>query len=200
MPGTAVFMTGDPHGTPPALLHNLKHNKVLHEQVVSAHHRSRRTCRTCRRDERVDGEGARQGFFRVVARYGFMEQRRRPGAARAAAGSGVPIDRDTTYFLGRETLIASGGSRDGMWREKLFAYHVAQRAQRDRLLPAAAEPRGGAGGAGRALSSHDYWIPSRSFATSCRLAVDVDVLAAREQVRKQRWTRLGLRRPWLPAH
>jgi KUP system potassium uptake protein len=122
VPGTAVFMTSTPDGVPHALLHNLKHNKVLHERVilltvkiedfpyVDEHHRTL-----------FDDLG--QGFFRLVIRYGFMEDPDVPAALDKVKNCGADFRMmDTSFFLARQTLLPS--SRPGMaiWREKLFAW------------------------------------------------------------------------------
>jgi KUP system potassium uptake protein len=122
VPGTAVFMTSTPDGVPHALLHNLKHNKVLHERVVLL---------TVKIEDvpyvgtvkRVWFEDIGQGFYRLVIRYGFMEDPDVPAALKFATGCGPMFKMmDTSFFLARQTLIAS--SRPGMaiWREKLFAW------------------------------------------------------------------------------
>jgi KUP system potassium uptake protein len=122
VPGTAVFLSGDPTGTPLALLHNLKHNKAVHQRTV---------CLTLLTEDvpyvpdaqRFTVKMLDQGFFRAVARYGFMEQPDVPALLEQMRSSGVPIDRsDLSYFVGREQLIARGGSGMGKWREILFAY------------------------------------------------------------------------------
>jgi KUP system potassium uptake protein len=122
VPGTAVFMTGDPAGTPIALLHNIKHNKVVHEQTVLL------TVLTedvpyVNNDERVTIKPLDQGFCRVVTRYGFMEIPDVPALLEKVHFKGVPIDlTQVSYFMGREQLIATGGSGMGRWREAVFAY------------------------------------------------------------------------------
>ncbi len=121
VPGTAIFMTGSGAGVPPTLLHNLQHNKVLHARVVLL------TVTTedvphVPVDRRITVEPLSEGFFRLVLRYGFMEEPNVPDAITEARAKGLPIDKDDiTYFLGRETLLAT--SRPGMapWRERLFA-------------------------------------------------------------------------------
>ena len=120
--GTAVFMTTARDGVPHALLHNLKHNKVLHERVI--------LLTVLIEDvpyvdlgKRAESMDLGQGFFRVVVRYGFMEEPDVPGAL-AGLGSCGPQFRmmDTSFFLARQTLLSS--SRPGMaiWREKLFGW------------------------------------------------------------------------------
>jgi KUP system potassium uptake protein len=120
--GTAVFMNGTASRTPPAMLHNLEHNKVLHERVVFVTAKTRQVPHVDA-DERFEIENLGQGLYRVKVYYGFMDQPNIPAALSAAAGIGLPrMDpSDTTYFLGRETIISS--SRRGMasWRERLFA-------------------------------------------------------------------------------
>jgi KUP system potassium uptake protein len=120
VPGTAVFMTGQPRGTPPALAHNLRYNKVLHEYVVMLMVTTQPVPHV-RDDERVTVRGLGLGIFEVVVRYGFMEDPNVPEALALAGGQGLAIDAtDVTYFLGRETLIVT--ERPGMarWREQLF--------------------------------------------------------------------------------
>ncbi|MCC6766772.1 MAG: potassium transporter Kup [Deltaproteobacteria bacterium] len=120
--GTAVFMTQDAEGTPMALLHQLKHNQVLHEQVVLL------TIVTLNEptvpdDQRVQVAQLHAGFWRVIARYGFMETPNVPEVMTLAAGQGLAIYRGrTSYFLGRETFIATGRSNMPRWRRVLFAF------------------------------------------------------------------------------
>ncbi len=122
VPGTAVFMTSTPDGVPHALLHNLKHNKVLHERVVLLTVKIE-DVPYVHTGKRVWYEDIGQGFYRLIIRYGFMEDPDVPAALKFATGCG-PIFKmmDTSFFLARQTLIAS--SRPGMaiWREKLFAW------------------------------------------------------------------------------
>jgi KUP system potassium uptake protein len=121
VPGTAVFLTAQPRGTtPPALFHNLRYNKVLHEHVVVL------TVATSpvpyvRYGERVDVESVGTGLSAVRVQYGFMEDPNVPEALEAAKNEGVPIDlEDITYFLGRETIIVTDHPGMAKWREKLF--------------------------------------------------------------------------------
>ncbi|WP_404713379.1 potassium transporter Kup [Sphingomonas sp. MMS24-J13] len=122
VPGTAVFMTSTPDGVPHALLHNLKHNKVLHERVVLLTVKIE-DVPYVQTGKRVWYEDIGQGFYRLVIRYGFMEDPDVPAALKFATGCGPTFKMmDTSFFLARQTLIAS--SRPGMaiWREKLFAW------------------------------------------------------------------------------
>jgi KUP system potassium uptake protein len=120
VPGTAVFMTAQPTGTPPALAHNLRHNKVLHEHVVVL------TVSTAQQphvapDQRVSVEPLGHDLFNVRVQYGFMEDPDVPEALRQAREQGVPIDaEDLTFFLGRETIIVTRRKGMAIWREKLF--------------------------------------------------------------------------------
>jgi KUP system potassium uptake protein len=120
VPGTAVFMTAQPRGVPPALVHNLRHNKMLHEHVVLL------TVGTAPvphapADQRVSVTALGQGLFVVRLLYGFMEDPHVPRALLSAQGEGLTIDTDDiTYFLGRETLLVTGRRGMALWREKLF--------------------------------------------------------------------------------
>ena len=122
VPGTAVFMTSTPDGVPHALLHNLKHNKVLHERVILLTVKIE-DVPFVNLTKRLQLDDIGQGFYRMVARYGFMEEPDVPGALQLATECGPKFKMmDTSFFLARQTLIAS--SRPGMaiWREKLFAW------------------------------------------------------------------------------
>ncbi|HEX7088936.1 MAG TPA: potassium transporter Kup [Longimicrobiales bacterium] len=122
VPGTAVYMYSNPQGTPPALLHNLKHNKVLHERVVFLMVETEEVP-FVRAEERATVEHLADGIYHVILHYGFMEDVDVPKALAAIRRDGLEFrPLETTYFLGRETLIASR-RQPGMavWREKLFA-------------------------------------------------------------------------------
>jgi KUP system potassium uptake protein len=121
VPGTAVFMTGDPEGTPHAMLHNLKHNHVVHEQVILLTVDTARAPYLMAR-ERLDVQPLGQGFCRMVVHYGFMQDPNVPRALALASSETFPIDpMTTTYFVGREKLIPAGRSGMARWRERLFA-------------------------------------------------------------------------------
>ena len=120
--GTAVFMSGNPDGTPLALLHNLKHNKVLHARVVLL---NITTADTPHMDaaERVRVEELEAGFWRVLARYGFMEEPNVPQLLAACAAQGLAIKpMETTFFLSRETIVSTPKPGMVQWRERLFAF------------------------------------------------------------------------------
>ena len=121
--GTAVFMTTSSEGIPHSLLHNLKHNKVLHERVLLLTVRIEDVpfVDEARRFELAD---LSNGFFRLIVRYGFMEEIDVPFALARVERCGPQIKMmDTSFFLARQTLVASP-ARPGMamWREKLFAW------------------------------------------------------------------------------
>jgi len=122
VPGTAVFMTTSRDGVPHALLHNLKHNKVLHERVILLTV-SIEDVPFVVANKRIEFEEMGQGFFRVVVHYGFMQEPDVPAALAAVTQCGPQFKMmDTSFFLARQTLLAS--SRPGMaiWREKLFSW------------------------------------------------------------------------------
>ena len=122
VPGTAVFMTSTVEGVPHALLHNLKHNKVLHERVILL------TVKIpgvpfVDPDKRCQMDDLGQGFHRLILKFGFMEEPDVPAALAEITTCGPPIKMmETSFFLARQTLLPS--SRPGMaiWREKLFAW------------------------------------------------------------------------------
>ena len=120
VPGTAVFMTGQAKGTPPALAHNFRHNKVLHHQVVTLMVTTKPVPHVPPSDQ-VEVRPLGNGMFEVVVRYGFMEDPNVPHALSLAAAHGLELDEgDVTYFLGRETLIVTNAPGMALWRERLF--------------------------------------------------------------------------------
>jgi len=122
VPGTAVFMTSSALGVPHALLHNLKHNKVLHERVILLTVRIQ-DVPYVPVEKRAETMDYTAGFYRVVLNYGFMEEVNVPAELTKLETCGPTCKMmDTSFFLARQTLIAS--SRPGMaiWREKLFAW------------------------------------------------------------------------------
>ena len=118
--GTAVFMTAQPTGTPPALVHNLRYNKVLHDHVVIL------TVSTASRPyvppkDQVAVEPLGQGIYNVRLQYGFMQDPDVPGALMGAIKLGLELDPgDVTFFLGRETIIVAKRQGMAVWRERLF--------------------------------------------------------------------------------
>jgi len=122
VPGTAVFMTVSPEGTPSALLHHVKHTHVLYEKVMLLSIRTLDipNVPTCDR-LKIDDLG--QGFYRLLANYGYMEKPSIPEIMNIAAAMGYPTDpAATTYFLGKETLLTSGTAKMARWRKALFAF------------------------------------------------------------------------------
>jgi KUP system potassium uptake protein len=121
VPGTAVFMTPNADHVPHALLHNLKHNKVLHERMVIATVSSLPVPRIDDA-QRVRVERLSERFYRIAIDFGFMEQPDVPAALALAAPQGLTFDAMTTsYFLGRETVVPEAGGRMPYWREAIFA-------------------------------------------------------------------------------
>jgi KUP system potassium uptake protein len=122
VPGTAVFMSSSVSGVPHALLHNLKHNKVLHERVVFL------TIRTediplVSASERIQVAHLGTGFWQIQARYGFLETPDIPYVLEEGGEDcGLIFESmDTSYFLSRETLIASRHPGMPLWRVRLFS-------------------------------------------------------------------------------
>jgi KUP system potassium uptake protein len=123
VPGTAVFMTSVVDGTPNVLLHHWKHNKVLHDQVILLSVITERVP-VVDREERVELEDLGSGFWKLVARYGFMEDPDIPALLRSCQKAGGPRFRaaETSYYLGRETLLTSGKAPMMRWRKRVFAF------------------------------------------------------------------------------
>ncbi|MBS1145552.1 MAG: potassium transporter Kup [Proteobacteria bacterium] len=118
--GTAVFLNADPTGVPHALLHNLMHNKVLHERVVLLSVQFFDVPYVPDID-RVEVRSLRENFWSVVIHYGFKDDPNVPGALERCAVFGLEFSAlETSYFIGRETLIPRLGSEMAFWREKIF--------------------------------------------------------------------------------
>ena len=118
--GTAVFMTAQTRGTPPALVHNLRYNKVLHQHVIVLTVVTTQTPQVPS-DKRLTIQFLGHGLFHVRVQYGFMEDPNVPDALRQARAQGVELDaEDITYFLGRETIIVTRRPGMAIWRENLF--------------------------------------------------------------------------------
>jgi KUP system potassium uptake protein len=119
--GTAIFMTSAKDGVPPALLHNLKHNQVLHERVVLVTVQTTDTP-TVNDMERLYLHRMQKGFMRLIIRYGFMESPDIPGALELCKGHGERFDMmETTFYLSRETIVPSMARGMLPWRARLFA-------------------------------------------------------------------------------
>ncbi len=123
VPGTAVFLTANQDAVPHALLHNLKHNKVLHERNVLLTAEILESP-VADAEERIRVEPMGGDFYRLELRFGFAEDPNIPLALSMCARGGLPFDMmDTTFFLSRENVVADK-RRPGMalWRDKLFAF------------------------------------------------------------------------------
>jgi KUP system potassium uptake protein len=121
VPGTAVFMNGTASRTPAALLHNLEHNKVLHERVFFVTVKTQQVPHVDAA-QRVEVENFGSGLFRIKLYYGYMEDPDIPEALRHGPTPELRLDpAETTFFLGRETIIASKRPGMALWREKLFS-------------------------------------------------------------------------------
>ena len=120
VPGTALFMTPNAEGVPHAMLHNLKHNKVLHEKVVILTVKFLDFPHT-NQEERVNVEALPYEFYRVTVRYGFKDEPDLPRDLVLCSKYGLTIDAmDTSYFIGKESLIASNKTGMSIWRKKIF--------------------------------------------------------------------------------
>jgi len=138
VPGTAVFMHRSSDAVPSALLHSLKHYKALHQQVIFLTIQTEEVSHLAG-EERMTLEELGEGLYRLTARYGYMEEPDVPALLARAAERGLRVpEMDTTYFLGRETLIVTERpSGMATWREKLFAWMMrnAESAARFFRLP-----------------------------------------------------------------
>ena len=122
VPGTAVFMTSSASGVPHALLHNLKHNKVLHERIFLLTVKIE-DVPFVQGEGRVETKDYGNGFYRIIVRYGFMEEVNVPAELTAIKTCGDATKMmDTSFFLSRQTLLVSAKPGMSIWREKLFAW------------------------------------------------------------------------------
>ena len=120
VPGTAVFLTSDSKGAPVVLLHHLKHNKALHEQVVLLSITASNVP-TVPREERITVASLNHGFWRVTARFGFMESPDVPAVLAQCAAQGIVArPMETSYYLGHERLLPTGSTKMAGWRKRLF--------------------------------------------------------------------------------
>jgi KUP system potassium uptake protein len=121
VPGTAVFLTTATEGVPHALLHNLNHNKVLHERIVLLTVTTEEVPHVPD-EERVDVTPLSGDFFRVVVKYGFKDEPDIPVALELAKPQGLEFKMmETSFFLSRQTLVPKLGKDMALWREKIFA-------------------------------------------------------------------------------
>ena len=120
VPGTAVFLTGDPYAAPTSLMHNLKHNRVLHERNILLNIKTEDTPRVPRHD-RVQVEKISDGFIRVIARYGFMESPSVPKIFEHCRRRDLNVDFPaTSFFLSRRSLKPTSKTPMPHWQEWLF--------------------------------------------------------------------------------
>ncbi|MGB7656306.1 MAG: potassium transporter Kup [Novosphingobium sp.] len=128
VPGTAIFMASTASGVPSALLHNIKHNKVLHERVVILTV-AIQDVPYVKEERRCSVKDLGQGFFRITLRFGFLEETDVPAMLNRADMCGGPFEMmKTSFFLSRQTLIASSKPGMAIWREKLFAWMLRNAA------------------------------------------------------------------------
>ncbi len=128
VPGTAVFLTSNTEGAPPALLHNLKHNKVVHETVIllTVHTVDRASTQG---EQRLQLAELGEGFHRAELYFGYRDDQNVPETMRAFAPPELPLDpMQTSYFLSRETLLPARKAGMRLWREHLFAWMVRNAA------------------------------------------------------------------------
>jgi KUP system potassium uptake protein len=135
VPGTAIYMSGDPWGVPAPLLHNLKHNKVLHQRVAILTIQTREVPFVSKKDN-ISIQEIVPNFYRILAYYGFMETPKMKHILEACRNKDINFNvNETTFVLGRETIIATKGAprKDephmSHWRERLFAV-MSKNAQR----------------------------------------------------------------------
>ena len=122
VPGTAVFLTSQPDGVPHALQQNLKHNRVLHERSLFVRV-AIADVPYVQDDERVDLRDLGHGFFRVTLHRGFMEELNVPEVLAGIRGFGAPLAiEDTSFFISRQTPLATELKGMALWRERLFAW------------------------------------------------------------------------------
>jgi KUP system potassium uptake protein len=121
--GTAVFLAGNPNGTPNALVKNIKHNQILHQQNIILTIMTDPTRPHVPHAERVEISDRTEGFFRVVASFGFMETPHINEVIRAAGEKDLLIQRDkTTFFVGKERILVTDKSGPIPWRGHLFVF------------------------------------------------------------------------------
>ncbi len=122
VPGTAIFLTGNPVGTPVPLIRNFHHNKIVHERIILLHVRIEEVP-FVRRKHRSIVEEIGEGFYRVILRYGFSEHPNVLRGLRHLKSEELDINlSEITFFLGRETLLIKGDRGMKTWRKELFAF------------------------------------------------------------------------------
>ena len=122
VPGTAIFLTSDPDTAPVALMHNLKHNKVLHEKNIIATVNIAETPRVAEAD-RVVITPFNEDFKKLVINYGFMETPNVPKALGVCRRHGLKFDiMATSFFLGRRSVVPAAQAAMPLWQDKLFIF------------------------------------------------------------------------------
>ncbi|MGV3755485.1 MAG: potassium transporter Kup [Verrucomicrobiota bacterium] len=122
VPGTAVFMAGNPHGTPLALLHNIKHNRIVHERVILLNMFTADEPHVPE-SQRVTVEEMRHGFYRVIGRFGFMQEPLVADVIAAARNHGLDINPEqSTFFLSHLNIMPTGKTKMYQWRKRLYAF------------------------------------------------------------------------------
>jgi KUP system potassium uptake protein len=122
VPGTAIFLTSDPDTAPVALMHNLKHNKVLHQTNIIATVQIAETPRVPE-SERIKITPFSDDFKKLVIHYGFMETPNVPKALGLCRKQGVKFDiMATSFFLGRRSVVPAAQTAMPMWQDKLFIF------------------------------------------------------------------------------
>jgi KUP system potassium uptake protein len=128
VPGTAIFLTSDPNVAPTALMHNIKHNKVLHERVLIICVRTENRPRVSA-EKRFELQQLSEDFCTATLHYGFMESPRVPAALVAMRKAGFKYDIMTTsFFLGRRSIKESPSSEMPAWQDKLYVALTKQAA------------------------------------------------------------------------
>ncbi|HEX6981519.1 MAG TPA: potassium transporter Kup [Balneolaceae bacterium] len=137
--GTAVYMSSNPKATPPALLHNIKHNRVIHEDVVILSVKTINEQPYVSDEERLQVESLGNGFYRIILHYGFKQSINIPQALELANEPGLKLKpMETSYFLGSERVLPTSKGEMPAWRDRLFGImsHNQQKATAFFGLPA----------------------------------------------------------------
>ena len=193
VPGTAVFLTGDPYAAPTSLMHNLKHNRVLHERNIMLTHQDRGHAARAAPRARHDRAHLRH-FIRVIARYGFMETPSVPKILEHCRRKDCNIDIGaTSFFLSRRSLQGDDQVRDAALAGTAVHRACGERGGRDDLLPDPDRPRRRGRHAGRGVAAS--W---RRPIGSAILAASQGALACETPSRCQRRAFPGLKpgRSW----
>ena len=154
VPGTAIFLTGNPEGAPTALLHNLKHNKIIHERNIIMTIRTEQTPRVPPAQRVDDRASSRRRFQRITMSFGYMETPNILKGIAACRKQGLAFDiMSTSFFMSRRSLKASAHSGMPVWQDKLFIALAELGGFGDRLFPHPGRARGGDRGAGHRLDA-----------------------------------------------